>query len=39
MRNVSNKKIIRVLSIRTMKEKRWKNLIAVLAIKIGRAHV
>ncbi len=32
MRNVSNKKIIRVLSFRTMKEKRWKNLIAVLAI-------
>ena len=34
MRNVSNKKIIRVLSIRTMKEKRWKNLIAVLAITL-----
>lgn len=34
MRNVSNKKIIRVLSLRTMKEKRWKNLIAVLAIAL-----
>lgn len=32
MKNVSNKKIIRLLSLRTMKEKRWKNLIAVLAI-------
>lgn len=34
MRNVSNKKIIRVLSLRTMKEKRWKNLIAVMAIAL-----
>ena len=34
MRNVSNKKIIWVLSLRTMKEKRWKNLIAVLAIAL-----
>lgn len=34
MRNVSNKKIIRILSLRTMKEKRWKNLIAVLAIAL-----
>lgn len=34
MKNVSNKKIIRLLSFRTMKEKRWKNLIAVLAITL-----
>lgn len=34
MRRVSNKKVIRVLSWRTMKEKRWKNLIAVLAIAL-----
>lgn len=34
MRKVSNKKIIRVLSFRTMKEKKWKNLIAVLAIAL-----
>ncbi len=34
MRNVSNKKIIRTLSYRTMKEKKWKNLIAVLAIAL-----
>lgn len=34
MRRVSNKKIIRVLSLRTLKEKKWKNLIAVLAIAL-----
>lgn len=32
MKNVANKKLIRTLSYRTMKEKKWKNLIAVLAI-------
>lgn len=32
MKQVANKKIIRTLSFRTMKEKGWKNLIAVLAI-------
>ena len=32
MRKVANRKIIRKLSFRTMKEKKWKNLIAVLAI-------
>lgn len=34
MKNVANKKIIRTLSYRTMREKRWKNLIAVLAIAL-----
>lgn len=34
MRKVSNRKIIRVLSYRTMREKKWKNLIAVLAIAL-----
>lgn len=32
MKQVANKRIIRTLSFRTMKEKGWKNLIAVLAI-------
>ncbi len=32
MRKVANRQIIRMLSFRTMKEKRWKNLISVLAI-------
>lgn len=32
MKQVANKKMIRILSYRTMKEKKWKNLIAVLAI-------
>lgn len=32
MKQVANKKMIRTLSYRTMKEKKWKNLIAVLAI-------
>lgn len=32
MRRVANRKIIRLLSYRTMKDKRWKNLIAILAI-------
>lgn len=34
MRKVANKKIIRRLSYRTMREKKWKNLIAVLAIAL-----
>lgn len=34
MRKVANKKIIRKLSYRTMKEKKWKNLIAVLAVAL-----
>ncbi len=34
MRKVANKKIIRRLSYRTMKEKKWKNLIAILAIEL-----
>lgn len=34
MKNVSNKKIIRLLSFRTMWEKKWKNLIAILAIAL-----
>lgn len=32
MKKVANKKMIRMLSYRTIKEKKWKNLIAVLAI-------
>lgn len=32
MKKVANKKIIRILSYRTMREKKWKNLIAILAI-------
>ncbi len=34
MRKVANKKVIRMLSYRTMREKRWKNLIAILAIAL-----
>ena len=34
MKKVSNKKVIRSLSWRTMREKGWKNLIAVLAIAL-----
>ncbi len=34
MKKVANKKIIRTLYYRTMREKRWKNLIAVLAIAL-----
>lgn len=34
MRKVANRQIIRMLSFRTMKEKRWKNLISVLAIAL-----
>lgn len=34
MKNVANKKIIRTMSYRTMREKKWKNLIAVLAIAL-----
>ena len=34
MKNVSNKKIIRTLSFRTMQEKKWKNLIAISAIAL-----
>lgn len=34
MKRVANRKIIRLLSYRTMKEKRWKNLIAVFAIAL-----
>lgn len=34
MKNVSNKRIIRTLSFRTMQEKKWKNLIAILAIAL-----
>lgn len=34
MKNVANRKIVRTLSIRTMKEKKWKNLIAILAIAL-----
>lgn len=34
MKKVSNRKIIRILSLRTMKEKKWKNLIAILAIAL-----
>lgn len=32
MKKVANKKMIRILSFRTMWEKKWKNLIAILAI-------
>lgn len=34
MKRVANRKIIRLLSYRTMKDKRWKNLIAILAIAL-----
>lgn len=34
MRKVENKRIIRMLSYRTMREKKWKNLIAILAIAL-----
>lgn len=34
MKKVANKKVIRTLYYRTMREKRWKNLIAVLAIAL-----
>ena len=34
MRKVANKKVIRTLSWRTIKEKKWKNLIAVLAVAL-----
>lgn len=34
MKKVANKKIIRTLSYRTMREKKWKNLIAILAIAL-----
>lgn len=34
MKKVSNKKVIRRITYRTMKEKKWKNLIAVLAIAL-----
>ncbi|MCM1135603.1 MAG: ABC transporter permease [Clostridium sp.] len=34
MKNVANKKIIRTLTWRTIREKKWKNLIAVLAIAL-----
>ena len=34
MKNVSNKKIIRTLSFRTMQEKKWKNLNAISAIAL-----
>ena len=34
MKNVANRRLIRTLSYRTMKEKKWKNLIAVLAIAL-----
>lgn len=34
MKKVANRKVIRTLSYRTMGEKKWKNLIAVLAIAL-----
>lgn len=34
MKKVANRKVIRTLSYRTMREKKWKNLIAVLAIAL-----
>lgn len=34
MKKVANKKIIRTLSYRTIREKKWKNLIAILAIAL-----
>ncbi len=34
MRKVANRQIIRTLSFRTMKEKKWKNLISILAIAL-----
>lgn len=34
MKKVANRRIIRMLSFRTMKEKKWKNLISVLAIAL-----
>ena len=34
MKRVANKKIIRTLSYRTMREKKWKNIIAILAIAL-----
>ncbi|MDE7286960.1 MAG: ABC transporter permease, partial [Lachnospiraceae bacterium] len=34
MRRVANKKIIRILSYRTMREKKWKNIIAIMAIAL-----
>ncbi len=33
-KNVANKRIIRTLTWRTIREKKWKNLIAVLAIAL-----
>lgn len=35
MKKVANAKVIRRLSFRTMKEKKWKNLIAILAIALN----
>lgn len=34
MKKVSNRKIIRTLSLRTIQEKKWKNLIAIMAITL-----
>ena len=34
MKKVANRKVIRTLSYRTMREKKWKNLIAILAIAL-----